>query len=122
MKVSAVIEAAMTLIEDVKDDLQDAIDNCDTNNDAQARREDACGDLEQIEDPEITDDVGNREMPFVLKAAHGRTRKAQIASAGKMLEAVVLFLNTDDSDLDAIDAGNACSGIVEQLGDIDIPG
>lgn len=122
MKVSTVIEAAMTLIEDVRDDLQDAIDNCSSNNDAQARREDAVGDLEQIDRPEITDDVGNREMPFVLKASHGRTRKAQIASAVNMLEAVVAFLDKDDTDQAAIDAGNACSGIVEQLGDIDIPG
>ncbi len=124
MNLSNLIGAAEMLLESVKEDLQETIDNFAGNESTsatQARRVDALSDLEQIEPIVLDKELVAFHVPFVLKATHGRTRKAQIASAVKMLEAAVLALDAETSQ-GALDAASACSGVVDLLADIDVPG
>lgn len=121
MFLKELIEAAETLVEDVKDELQAVIDETSApDSDASARRMDAVDIFEQIVWPEEDElsPVAEQDVAYQLKATLPRSRKARIKSAIAMLEAALAAI---DEEAHA-DLYSSLDGIKDQLEDVDVPG
>ena len=120
MKLKELIEAAKTLVEDVKDELQDIIDETNApDSDANCRRQEAVDILDDILWPDDDGvEVPDTDVPFKLKATPPRSSKARIRSAIGMVEAAI-------NAIDCAEHNDLCStldGIANQLVDVDVPG
>ena len=121
MFLKELIDAAETLVEDVKDELQGIIDeasNPDSN--ANCRRQDAVDIFDDIcwpEEDELSA-VAEQDVAYKLKATLPRSRKARVQSAIAMLEAALAAI---DEEAHA-DLYSSLDGIKDQLEDVDVPG
>jgi hypothetical protein len=124
MFLKELIEAAETLVEDVKDELQAIIDETNApDSDANTRRMDAVDIFDQIIWPEESDlsPFAETDVAYQLKATPPRSRKARIQSAISMLEVA----NSAVDDLGGDNAVDLCpmlDGIKDQLEEADVPG
>lgn len=121
MHLKELIDAAMTLVEDVKDDLQAVIDETTApDSDANCRRIDAVDCLEEIIwlDEDELSAVAETDVAYQLKATLPRSRKARIQSAIVMVEAALAAI---DEEAHA-DLYSSLDGIKDQLEDADVPG
>lgn len=118
MLLKDLIDAAETLVEDVKDELQAIIDETNApDSDANARRMDAVETLEEIIWPE-GDEIPAESVAYTLKATPPRSRKARIQSAVVMVEAVLAATDEEEHS----DFYSSVDGIKDMLEGVDVPG
>lgn len=121
MHLKELIDAASTLVEDVKDELQAVIDETNApDSEANERRIVAVDAFEEIMWPEEDElsPVAETDVAYQLKATLPRSRKARIQSAIEMIEAALAAIDEEAHD----DLYSSLDGIKDQLESADIPG